>query len=456
MKSLISSAGLIVLVGTAVLAASLVSPAPLPPQPLRESSTRVSVVCPAFQSATASVRIAAFGTDQAVRTSKVGSPQKTTEFKGLALVENPGQPMRVSVQRSEMFGATTVSSAADGPARGLAATSCMAPQAEHWFSGVDVSQQAQSDLVLVNLDATDAVVDLVAYAAGGRISAPRGLTVDGNSVSTFSLGVLARQTNPITLRVSTSQGRVAAFVRQLTWNGNQALGADWVPAGLGPQVDQVLPGVPAGKGKRTLVLTNPSDRTADIKIDVLGGTGLSELANAQRIQVPPGVTTTVDLAGGLAGGFAGLRLTANLAVAAGLVADNGLPAAALDSVVVGAAPAVPSDAVWPLALGKATTGVLQLVNASDQEVAVKVAFTSGAQGTPKESEVKIAAWTTVQVGMLKADITTVRIQTASTAVRASVIATASLGSVKGLAVLDLIADETRIHQAVISFDPHLG
>jgi P pilus assembly chaperone PapD len=455
-KAWILPSGLVVLVGMAVLGAGFSPAAPLPPEPIRESNTRVSVVCPAFESATASVRIAAIGTDQAVRTSKVGSPQKTTESKGLALVTNPGQPVRVSVQRSEMFGATTVASAADGPARGLAATSCLSPQAEHWFTGVDASTQAQADLVLVNLDATNALVDLVAYGPGGRISAPRGLTVEGNSASTVSLGVLARSNGPITLKVSTSQGRVAAFVRQVTWNQNLAFGADWVPAGLGPQTDQVLPGIPAGKGRRTLVVTNPSDRTADVQIDVLSASGVSQLTDAQRVQVAPGVTATVDLEPGLAGMAAGLRLTSNLGVSAGVVTDNGLPTASLDGAVIGAAPPVPADAVWPIALGTGTAGVLQLVNPSDQEVSVKVAVTVGAGGAVKTSEVKVAPGSSLQVPLPKAAVETIRIQTASTLVRGSVIATASLGRVKGLAVLDLVADETRIHQAVIVFDPHLS
>jgi hypothetical protein len=455
-KNWLIPTGLVVLVGVAVLGAGLSGAAALPQEPIRESSTRVSVVCPAFQSATASVRVAAISTENPVRTSKLSTPQKSTESAGLALVENPGEPVRVSVRRSEMFGATIVSSAAGGPARGLAVASCLAPQSEHWFSGVDVTEAAQSDLVLVNLDATNAVVDLVAYGPGGRLSAPRGLTVDGNSVSTKSLGLIARGEQPITLKVSTSQGRVAAFVRQVTWDGNNPFGADWVPTGLGPQIDQVIPGIPAGKGRRTLVVTNPGDRIADVKIDVLTASGLSELTDAQRVEVAPGVTKTIELSTGLAGVAAGLRLSSNYEVAAGLIADNGLPPTGLDTAAISAAPPVPSDAVWPLALGKTTTSVLQLVNPSDAEATVKLTLSTGAKGAPKTSEVKIAAWSSAQVPLPKADVTTVRIQTESTVVRGSVLATASLGAVKGVAVLDLIADETRVHQAVIVFDPSLG
>lgn len=455
MKSWILPSALVAVTAVAVVGAGL-SPTPaLPQETVRESSTRVSVVCPSFQTATATVRVAAVGIDQLVRTSKLNSPQKTTETDGLAVVQNPGQPVRVSVPRAQGFGATTASTAAEGPARGLALSSCLAPQAQHWFAGVDVSPQSQSQLVLVNLDSTDAVVDLIAYGTTGRLSAPRGLTVPGASATTVSLGVIKRQADPITFEVSTSQGRVAAFVRQFTWQGTTPYAADWVPDGLGPQTDQVLPGVPGGKGKRTVVVTNPGDRVADVQLGVLGPTGLTQLTDAQNLEVPPGASRSVDLAAGLAGEFAGLHLTSNVPVVAGMLADNGLSNAAIDSAVLGSASALPADAIWPLAAGKSTASVLQLVNAAEQEQSVQVTLT-GAKGQGKTTEVSVAANTAVQFKLSKADAQTIRIQGASAQMYASLIATTTVGSVRGIAVLDLIADESRAHQAAVLYDPHLS
>ncbi len=456
MKPWIYPAGIAGLVGAAVLATSLSGAVNAPPEQLRESTTRVSVVCPAFSSVATRIRVAAQSANEKVRTAKLSTPQKATDTEGLAVVADPGQPVRVSVGRSQLFGATTSASAPGGPGRGLSLTSCLAPSATFWFTGVDITEAAQSDLVLVNLDSTDAVVDLVAYGTGGRLSAPRGLTVKGNSSSSVALGAIPRHQDPITLRVSTSQGRVAAFVRQLTWQGNTPLSAEWVPAGTGPATDQVLPGVPAGKGKRTLLITNPGELTADVSIDVLGPTGRSQLANAARVQVPPGVTMPLDLAPGLAGQAAAVQLTSSLPVAAGLSADNGQVPAKYDTVVDGAAPAVPADALWPVALGQQTAGVLQLVNPTNADVVVNVSLTAGAKGAPQTTPVTVAASSTAQVELPKADAVSIRIQTDATAVRAAVLATATLGAVKGTAVLDLVADESRAHRAEVVFNPHLG
>jgi hypothetical protein len=455
-KSWIMPSALAGVVVLTVVGSVFVPAAPIPVTQAGESTTRISVVCPAFTSATASIRVAAVGADQPVRTSKLSTPQKTTDSDGLAVITDPGEPVRVSVQRSELFGATTVLSAAAGPARGLAAASCLSPQAESWFTGVDVSASAQTDLVLVNLDSTEAVVDLTAYGADGRLAAPRGLSVDGSSSSTVSLGVIADQDAPITVKVSTSQGRVAAFVRQLTWNQRNPISADWVPASTGADTDLVLPGVPAGKGKRTLVVTNPGERTAGVDISVLTSTGTSMLSGAQRIEVPPGMTRTIDLAAGLAGAAAGVRLLSNQPVTAGLLIDDGLGSTTVDAAVAGAAPAVPSDGIWPLALGKTTSAVLQLVNPSDQEAAVTVITTADGAKAPKTSQVKIPAGASTQVTLPKAAVTTIRIQTDSTQVRGSVIGTATLSRVKGVMVLDLVADSTRTKHADVVFDPHLG
>lgn len=456
MRAWIAPTVLVATVGVTVVAAGLTGAVELPSAPVRESTTRVSVVCPAFDSATATVKVAAVGIDQPVRSAKVSAPQDTKESTGLAVITNPGEPVRVSVGRSEKFGATTVAAASAGPSRGLAATACLAPQAEFWFAGVDVTEQAQSDLVLVNLDSTDAVVDLVAYGLAGRLAAPRSLTVSGNKVSTISMGVIARRGEPITLKVTTSQGRVAAFVRQLTWDGTKPFGADWVPSGIGPQTEQVLPGVPAGPGRRSLVVTNPGELTADVVIDVLTASGRSELSGAERVAVAPGATAVVDLAPGLAGTPAGLHLTSNVAVAAGVVADNGQALARLDAVATGAAPPVPSDAVWPIAWGKKTAAQLQLVNPGDIEATAEVSLASGISGVPVVTQVTIPPASSVQLPLAKSAVTTVRIRTESTVLRGALMATATLGAVKGMAVLDLVADESRQHHSTVVFDPHLG
>lgn len=85
-------------------------------------------------------------------------------------------------------------------------------------------------------------------------------------------------------------------MRQFSWNRTAPYSSDWVPDGLAPATDVVLPGVPAGAGQRTLVVSNPGELTAGVDIDVLSSAGLSQLTDAQRIDVPPATTQTIELA----------------------------------------------------------------------------------------------------------------------------------------------------------------
>lgn len=455
MKPWILPAGLAVVLAGVVTAGSLVAAQPLPEPPMGASDSRVSVVCPAPETASAEVRVAAVALGESVRTSKLATPRKVAESDKLVVVENPRQPLRVSVPDTHLFGATTISSAPNGPSRGLAASGCASPQSEHWFTGVDVSKDAQADLILVNLDSAEAVVDLVAYGPGGRLNAPRGISVKGGSQQAVPLSVIDRTDQPITVKVTTSQGRVAAFLRQFSWNRTAPYSSDWVPDGLAAATNLVLPGVPSGGGHRTLVVSNPGELTAGVDIEVLSPTGLSQLSDAQRIDVPPATTQTIELGPGLDGESAGVRLTSNLPVTAAVLVDNGRPTASIDSAVAGYTPPLPSDAIWPVSLGTGTTGALQLVNTGSTEATVTVSIAKGT-AAPVDSTVTVPAESSATVPVPKTLTAVIRIRTDSTMLYGSVIATSSSSGVKGIAVLDLVAGEARSNRATISYDPHLS
>jgi len=448
------SAGVLI-TALAVVAGILVPGQSLPVDTAGASSTRVSIVCPTVTSATASVSVATVTTGQALRTSKLSEPQRTTESEGLAVLTDPVEPVRVSAPRASVFGAATWIAASEGSARGLSGVSCTSPQADHWFAGVDVSADAQSSLVVVNLDSTEAVVDLTAYGPKGRLPASRGLRVPGNSASTISLQVIARNPDPVTVRVTTSQGRVAAFVRQFDWVDQVVVGADWVPDASAAGQDLVLSGLATGKGSRKLVVTNPGDMNASIAVNVLTANGTSELAGLDNLQVPPQTTRTFELADGLGGQAAGLHLSANQDVIAAVVGDNGESAAAADSVIAGVTTALPPDGVWPVAAGKSAASTLQLVNPGEQDATATVTTTTGS-GAVKTIDVSVPAGSLAALDLPKASPVSVRIQTASTVLRASVVTTRKLGKVSGVAVLDLVADETRTRAVQVVHDPHLG
>lgn len=448
----------VVIVGlaAATVAGTLIGPQEVPPTPFAASASRVSVVCPAFGSATAKVRVAVAATGSGLRTTRVAEPNQGSDAGRFKVLTNAGQPVRVSAPLPDPFGAATVVTAENGPERGLSASGCVVPSTDHWFTGVDVRSRAQSEVVVANLDGTEASVDLTVYGEAGRIAAPRGVAVAGNSSETISLGALPRSDGPLTVRVSSSDGRMAAFVRQRTWALDVPLGVDWVAAAGEPATDLVVPGIPAGAGQRRLVLTNPGERTATVTLGVLTDSGTIELTGSEQVEVPAGITRTVDLATGLDGQAAALKLTSTQPVTAGMWLDSGGDDTRRDPAFTMASPPLPPDGVWPLAAGKAAQTVLQLTNPAENEAAVTITTAAGAApaGSPRMVKVPPGSTTTVPLDAAAANV--VRVQTEATDLRGALLSTLRLGKVRGLAVVGLVGTDDRGMSARVVFDPHAG
>lgn len=443
----------VVAIGT--VSATLVGAQPVPQAPFAASETRVSVVCPSFQSPTADVRVAVAAVGPGLRTSPVANPNGGSDASGFRVLDAPGTSLRVSALLPDPFGGSTAVSAEVGSDRGLSASACAAPSTDHWFTGVDVRDVAQSDIVVANLDGTRASVDLTVYGDKGKVAAPRGIEVDGNSLQTISLRTLDRSPAPLTVEVSSGDGRVAAFIRQRTWAGTTPLGADWLAETTAPATDLVVPGIPSGSGQRTLVVTNPGDLTASVSIGTMMKSGAGEVAGANQLEVPPGTTRTIDLALGLDGQAGALRLSSTEPVTAGVWLDTGGGDASHDPAYTVATRPLPADSLWPLAMGKGATTVLQLANPGSADATATVtAGTGTAAGQPKE--VTVPAGSVVQVALGQGATNLVRVQTAATDLRGALVSTARLGKVHGLAVVDLAADDTHSGEAPVVFDPHAG
>lgn len=446
---------LLVVVAAATVAASLVGPQVVPQTPFAATETRASVVCPGFESATATVRVAAAAAGPSLRTSKVTDPAAASDAGSFHVVDGAGAPLRVSALVPDPFGGSTSVAAEVGPDRGLSAATCASPSTDHWFAGADIRDTAQSEVVVANLDETSASVDLTVYGEGGRITAPRGIEVEGNSVQTISLGALDRSAGAVTVEVSSGDGRVAAFLRQRTWAIDVPLGADWLPEATAPATELVVPGLPSGGGERKLVVTNPGDKTATVKIGSLTTSGRGQLAGAGQLEVPPESTRSIDLTLGLDGQPGAITLDSTQPVTAGVWLDAGGNDARHDPAYTVATKPLPADSLWPLALGKVAATVLQLTNPGDVDATVTLTAGNGTNpGQPKD--VTVPAGQTVEVPLARGDTNLVRVQTQATDLRAALIATAQLGKVRALTVLDLAADDAHSGEAPVVFDPHAG
>lgn len=336
-----------------------------------DDRARVGVVCPTIGEAT----VLAAGSPQGrLALAALDEPDGAQPVDGALTTEPATAPMVITAPRLDPFSATTRTAASTGSDRGLSMASCPRPGASAWFTGVRSSGTGAAEVVLLNADAQDATVDLSVYAARGRVNAPgsRGIVVPARSRRVVPLGPLFTLEQAVSLQVSTSAGRVAAMVRQRMLRDDRPAGSDWVPPTADPATTVVIPGLPAGKGGRDLVVVNPGERTASVALQVLGASGPVALPGFETIELPPQTSRVVDLARPLAGGAAGLRLTSEQQIAAGVISGSGGDAATADVSTQVAVPPLTGPGVLALSPAQPVAPRLQLANGAADASAVRV------------------------------------------------------------------------------------
>lgn len=299
MKRFLPWVAVVVALALAAAVGTLVMPwtPPSDPQPVTASVARL---CPAAYDATGDQTLAAWSDSGTLTTAPLDAPEQTSTPDGLAWT-TADAPTVVRLPDTPAYAASAAVAADKGPERGLSATACVASTTDAWFTGLRSDDSHQTSVELVNLDGTDAEASLTFYGPDGIIPSPgsRGLTVPAQGSRTVSVGPLISSSDPVTVQVHATAGRLAVLVRERRWNGTKPLGSDWVRESALPGTSLVIPGIPAGKGDRSLVLTNPGERVVQADIQILGDAGAYQPVGAESIDIPAGATRVLDLAAGL-------------------------------------------------------------------------------------------------------------------------------------------------------------
>lgn len=206
-----------------------------------------------------------------------------------------------------------------------AAVACGAPQPEQWFTGVGAAPEHSSTLEVVNPDGGPAVADVTVLGPDGPLEVPalRGVTVPGGRTLRFELADVVPTRDELALHVLVSRGRLGVnVVDQVDKLGRGARSRDWLPSQSEAGTSAYLLGLGGKPGDRTLVLANPGDSEARVKLRVITKESEFAPADADEIRVAPGSTETVDLTELLqsraAQGALGVRLDSTLPVTAAL------------------------------------------------------------------------------------------------------------------------------------------
>ncbi len=435
----------------ALLVAALAVPTAPVPAPLDDGlGARTARVC-FTTDAGAQLGVGAGGAG--VAQAALAAPTALTEVAPGAVVALAKEPVRLSAPRGVAFSGIVSASAASGADQGLALASCPPARSEHWFTGVRSEPNATADLVLVNLDAAEAAVNIEVLGPDGPVAAPgaRGVLVAGRGTRLLPLGPIVTATGPVTLHVSASAGRVAAVVRQRLFNGPTPLGADWIAPAAAPEPVVVVPAVPGGAGARTLIIGNPGDRTAQVDVEVLGPEVAYVPVGVEQVDIPPGATRAFELDKALAGKAVALRLRGTREIVAAVEARTAGDLALSAGAPPLAAPA-PATIPVPAGVGLAVT----VANPGDTAATVEVSAAGPDGRSLLAWSGEVAPGAAQVLAPAPAATTVLRVTSAQSGVRVAVTAAGNVGTVPGLAVVALEDAAAAAPPVTVRHDPRAG
>lgn len=453
MKRLILASLTVLAVAATAVITTRAGVAPLPQDQPQATQSRVSLVCPVVDSVTATTTITALTTGAAIWASPIGGEPAKGEPQPQVVLKQATVPVRIQALLPDPFAASSFATASDGPQRGLSLVGCAAPRTEHWFTGVRVTEQSQVELMVANLDQNTNSIDVQVYGTDGTLAGPRGVEVAGGTTANISLAGIPRSATPVGIRVSSGDGRFAAFLRQRTWSGKTQLGGDWLASSASPQTEQVIPGSVLGPGRRELVVTNPGERTSSVQITLLSSQGPGTVPGTEKLDVPAGTTRVLELSSGIGAEAVGLRLVASQPVTAALLQESAESGPGADPGFTVATPPLPADSVWAFTAGTKATTSLALANPATTEATVKVSH--DAAGT-NPTQVTVPAESQIEVPIPAAATTVVRITTGSTGVRGALLVNRKLQKVPMLAIWPLAEQASVSKGPLISHDPRAG
>jgi hypothetical protein len=337
-----------------------------------------------------------------------GTSATATSLPGLTPLDSLGDPTRwrrdtvdaagiVMDQRGRGSGAVgffgqIADKAAGG---GLVVGSCPPTVDDSWFVGAGSGGKHLSTLVLTNLSSSPAVADVSFWGPQGKIDPveAEGIVVDPNTVRRVDLRDLAAGEAALAVRVERRRGSLA--VAALDSSTAVFQGTDALEPTAPPSRDQVVAGMPSGRGTRTLMLVNPGASTARVGVEMVGPKGTFAPKGLDSVKVDAGRFTEVTVPKSAGTDGAAMRLRSDQPVAASvLVAPS-----TKDRAIAEALPALDGSAVVPVDLGVGTDAPELVLTARGRAGQVRLEAYDERMRSQATAEVKVEADTTTTVDL---------------------------------------------------------
>jgi hypothetical protein len=247
----------------------------------------------------------------------------TAEQTGRQWTLDTGDAERHTVVRAEGALASGLEAAQttvgdDGPH--TTAVRCAEPGISTWFTVPGGDELEGLRLLIANVDATPATVNVDLYATDGPASSAdtRGVAVDPHGEAEIDLGALVDGTGSVAVHVRTNAGRVASSL----FAERTDEGADWVPPTAAPAERHVIPAVPDGGGTRRLIVAAPGDDPVTASLRVITPEGEAEHEDLSDLSVPPAAASSRGITAALGEEPGTVVVEADRPVVAGVVMER--------------------------------------------------------------------------------------------------------------------------------------
>ena len=282
----------------------------------------------------------------------------------------------------------------DARGAGLLVGRCPGVADDAWFLGAGSGSQHFSTLILTNLSSAPAVADVRLWGPDGPIDAvdATGIALEPYEVLRLPLTDLAAAEPELAIEVQRTRGALSAVVTDAftgTTSGSEVLGASAAPAR-----EQLVGGVVAGTGGKSLLLLNPGDQTARVDVEAIGAEGTFAVDDLQDLAVEPGSYREVAVPGSVGSGPQAFRVVGDRPVSASLRARSG----DADHQVAEVMQPLDGSAIVPVDLGRSVSAPQLVLTAPQGDATVEVEVLDAQMTSLDTTSVDVAAGTTQSVG----------------------------------------------------------
>jgi hypothetical protein len=200
----------------------------------------------------------------------------------------------------------------------ISTAQCGSPTTDAWFAGFSSNVGAHASLLLTNIDAVPATVNVSIWGAqGGEPDTRRGIAVDAMSQVAVPLDQIEPGLPVGVAQVVATSGRIVPAVRDDAENGSIPLGVDWLPPTAAPATTQTVPGFLGDAGSRQLIVGDPGTVDANFSVTVVTADGAFMPTQFTSLTVDAGEVSAVSLDPVLQGDAAAIVVTSSQPVVAG-------------------------------------------------------------------------------------------------------------------------------------------